>query len=494
MSIPITGALALILGIGLFLFRPRLLYPATIIAIPFTATAIVNFGWANAAGSWGRSLEAWQFFFVLWVSREALSGRPPWHRAEWFTTRSARKGLCAFLGVAFLSLSVPLVMNGTTWVLSPRPITDEMIPLRLTSYDFTQLGYLAFGLIFAALIAAENSTPRKLYQTLRIYIASCTFAAAWGLLELWCELTSHAYPAGIFNTSTNIAAGGYEETDVVGSFGNIGRLSSVSQEPSVLARLLLYAFVALIVCAALRKPVFHRKWDLAAALLLATTLLASTSSTAYFGIVIALLVAILALYRMGQPVKVYAVITVGIVAAGVLVAKLVPLVNSVLTLFVLNKYQTGSGTIRMHSVAIAINAFLSHPLLGMGWHNVNSYDLLFLILANTGLIGLIAFASFVFPVLRSLWLAARNRKAAAVVFLPVFLLAIFLAEATSPTYVAGFFWLALGLGAGAAVAAKFEPPLEIAKRAKEGTAQIFRAGHKRISRHRTIRPLPLQNG
>lgn len=494
MSIPITGALALILGIGLFLFRPRLLYPATIIAIPFTATAIVNFGWANAAGSWGRSLEAWQFFFVLWVSREALSGRPPWHRAEWFTTRSARKGLCAFLGVAFLSLSVPLVMNGTTWVLSPRPITDEMIPLRLTSYDFTQLGYLAFGLIFAALIAAENSTPRRLYQTLRIYIASCTFAAAWGLLELWCELTSHAYPAGIFNTSTNIAAGGYEETDVVGSFGNIGRLSSVSQEPSVLARLLLYAFVALIVCAALRKPVFHRKWDLAAALLLATTLLASTSSTAYFGIVIALLVAILALYRMGQPVKVYAVITVGIVAAGVLVAKLVPLVNSVLTLFVLNKYQTGSGTIRMHSVAIAINAFLSHPLLGMGWHNVNSYDLLFLILANTGLIGLIAFASFVFPVLRSLWLAARNRKAAAVVFLPVFLLAIFLAEATSPTYVAGFFWLALGLGAGAAVAAKFEPPVETAQRAIKEPRQYSEPRTRGSGRHVAIRPLPLQNG
>lgn len=465
MTIPITGALILILGVGFFLFRPALLYPATIISIPFTATAVVNFGWANAAGSWGRSLEIWQFFFTLWICREAISHLPPWRRTGWFLTRRARNGLFAFFAAAFLSLSVPLVLNGTTWVRRPTPLTDEMIPLRLSSFDLTQLAYLAFGLLFAAMIAAENSNSRKLSQTLRLYVGSCSFVAAWGLLELWCELTKHAYPAGIFNTSTNISASGYEETDLVDGFGRIGRLSSVTQEPSVLARVLLYALVALIVCRALGKPVFQRKWDLFVTLLIALTLLGSASSTAYFGILLALFVAILALYRMGKSVKLYAALTVGTVAAGVLVAWLVPFANSVLAMFILDKYQTGSGMTRMHSVTLAIGAFLGHPLLGMGWHNVDSYDLLFLILANTGFVGLLAFASFVFPVFRGLWVSARKRKASAVIFLSVFVLAILLAEATSPAYVAGFFWLALGLGAGAAVAAQSESPLETVKRA-----------------------------
>jgi len=120
MTIPITGALILVLGAGFFLFRPRLLYPATILAIPFTATAVVNFGWTNEVSSGERSLTAWWFFCALWICREAISAVPPWHRAGWFATRRARHGLFAFLGAVLVSLSVPLALGGTRLILQPK--------------------------------------------------------------------------------------------------------------------------------------------------------------------------------------------------------------------------------------------------------------------------------------------------------------------------------------------------------------------------------------
>lgn len=452
----------MVAAIWFFLFKPRMLYAATILAIPFTATAVVNFGWANAVSEGDRSIAAWRFFCTLWICREAISGVPPWHRAGWFSTRRARYGLFAFLAAALVSLCVPLVLEGTTLILQPKPVAQgaEMIPLRLSSFDVTQTAYLTFGILFAVFVAAENSNSGKLFRTLKLYVGSCTFAAAWGLFELWCEITGHPYPAAVFNTGTNISATGYKDTVLVGNMNELGRISSVAQEPSVLASTLLFALVALVVCLGLRRPILQGKWDFFALFLIATTLLASTSSTAYLGISIVLPVAAVALSRAGQPIKRYLMLTGVLLATGVLVAQAVPLFRSVLSTLVLHKYQTASGAGRLDSVVLAAGDFLRYPLLGLGWHNVDSADLLFLVLANTGLVGLIAFASFVFPVLRGLWALAKKRKPAAVVLLAAFVLTVILSEATGPAFVAGIVWLVFGLGAGALTAARTEAALE----------------------------------
>jgi hypothetical protein len=459
MTVPITGALILIMGGWFFFFSPRLLYAATIISIPFSATAVANIG----SGDSEKGVAAWLFLGVLWVVREMISGLPAWHTPGWFATRRARYGLLAFLGAVVASLSVPLLLNGTAWVPEQFLLSNQTIPLQFGMYNLTQTAYVAFGVLLAIFAAAENCRSSRLFYTLKLYVGSCAFAAVWGLFELWCDLSGHAYPASIFNTNAGESALGYTEVLNLAE-GTLTRISSVALEPSVLAQELLLAFVVLLVCLGLRRPLLGKKWDYAVLTLIAITLLASTSSTAYSGILAAIVVAAVALSRSGKPWKPYLLLAGIVVGVGALVTTAVPLAAQIVDLMLLSKFESGSGLERLYSTGLAAQDFMSYPLLGAGWHNVNCTDLVFLILANTGLVGLIAFGSFLLPILRGLWVCARERKLAGVVLLSGVTLMVVLAEAAGLTYAAGYIWLVFGLGAGAVIAARGEPAIEIQER------------------------------
>jgi hypothetical protein len=152
------------------------------------------------------------------------------------------------------------------------------------------------------------------------------------------------------------------------------------------------------------------------------------------------------------------------VGAGALVTATVPLVGQIVDMMLLNKFEAGSGLERLSSIGLAAQDFMRYPFLGTGWHNVNCTDLVFLILGNTGLVGLIAFGSFLLPVLRGLWVTAGEEKLAGVVLLSAVALMVLLAEAAGLTYAAGYVWLVFGLGAGAVIAARGELALEIRRR------------------------------
>ena len=227
MTLPITGSLIIILGVWFFLFSPRLLYAAMIISIPFSATAVANVG----SGDNEKGVSAWLFLAVLWVVRETISGLPAWRTPGWFATRRARYGLLAFLGAAVASLSVPLLLNGTAWVPEQFLLSNQTVPLRFGMYNLTQTAYLAFGVLLAIFAAAENCGSKRLFYTLKLYVGSCAFAAAWGLFELWCDVSGHAYPAFIFNTNAGESAQGYMEVLDLAE-GTLTRISSVALEPS----------------------------------------------------------------------------------------------------------------------------------------------------------------------------------------------------------------------------------------------------------------------
>jgi hypothetical protein len=150
-----------------------------------------------------------------------------------------------------------------------------------------------------------------------------------------------------------------------------------------------------------------------------------------------------------------------VVGAGALVTTAVPLAAQIVDMMLLSKFEAGSGLERLYSTGLAAQDFIRYPLLGAGWHNVNCTDLVFLILANTGLIGLIAFGSFLLPILRGLWVSAKEGKLAGVLLLSGVTLIVVLAEAAGLTYAAGYIWLVFGLGAGAVIAARGEPAIEI---------------------------------
>jgi hypothetical protein len=467
MSVPTTGLLIALIGFWFFLFAPRFLYAAMIISVPFSATAVANLQW----GGEEKSLAAWLFLGTLWVVRDAVSGSPLWRKRGWFSSRRTRLAWMAFLAAVVASLCVPLVLNGTAWVPNPDQVSNQTIPIRFGVYNLTQTAYLAFGVVLAILTATENCRSSRLFYTLRLYVGSCIFVGAWGLLQFWCNVTGRVYPAYLFNTSTEVSALGYKQTLALG-LAEVNRVSSAALEPSILAEELLVALVVLLVSIRIGRPILSKKWDYLAVAVIGTTLLASTSTTAYAGILLALLIAAVTLARARKPAGLY-VILVG-VAAGLaaLVAAMVPLAGQLASMMLANKSETYSGLGRLISISLAARDFLRYPIFGVGWHAVDCWDLVFLILANTGLLGLITFGSFLFPVLRGLWAGAKRGGWAAVVFLPMVTLMVILAEGAGLSYAAGYVWLVFGLGAGALAATQSEYGREVSEAADSSAQRV----------------------
>lgn len=439
MSIPLTGAFIIGFTIWLFLFSPRHLYSALVFSLPFSATAVLNFG---AVGE-GKSIMAWQFVGMMWILRESLCITPAWRRPGWTLTRDSRRALIAFMIAVIASLSVPLLLNGTEWVPSDDAFNSQTVPLRFSMYNVTQTAYLAFGVVLAFLVAAENCRTSKLIQTLRLYVWSCTFVAGWGLFQLWCNLTGHEYPAFLFNTSANMSALGYTEILSAG----ITRISSAALEPSILGEELLLAFVVLLIALKIGRPIISRNCDYLALSLMSGALLASTSTTAYVGLAIALLLAAIALFSSGISAKAYVFVFSGLVGVAALAIKLIPVVGDIASIVLVNKADTGSGISRLHSVSLAFYDFLSHPIFGAGWHAVDSNDLICLILANTGIVGLIAFGVFLLPIVRNLSILVRKGKPSAILVWPLLLLLLALQEGSGLAYSTGYVWVFFGLAA-----------------------------------------------
>lgn len=466
MEFPVTGLIILVAAIWFFFFKSRLLYAAMIVSIPFSATAVVNFPWGGGMYGGTKSIMAWQLLAVFWFLRETTSSLPHWRRRGWFLTRNPRTWLLAFTAALIASLSVPLIFNGTawisSWVVSPDYRGDTVLPLRFTAFNVTQSLYIVFGVLLTVFVAAENWHPKRLFYTLRLYVSSCVFAAAWGLYNFWCNVSGHAYASQVFNTSKNFAATGYTETITTGSL-LVGRISSVALEPSDLAEELLFSFVVLLVCLELGRPILRRGWNWLGLALLTIILLVSTSSTAYFGILGAVILTVVVLVRSRnkrwKPLLGVAIVILTVITLLVIV---VPSVNQVAQFSIASKYVTGSGYTRMESVQIAAKSFLRFPILGAGWPDVQVWDVAFLLLANTGLIGFFAFASFLLSIFCRLWKLAKRQYPLAVVIFPAILLAMVLEEGKGLTYGPGYIWLYLGLSVGAAAAAKLDHLLDFA--------------------------------
>lgn len=459
MSTPVTGIFILAAAACFFLFWPRYLYPALIISIPFSATAVINFNLASAAyGETAKSLMAWQLFAVLWVLHEVISGVPPWRRIGWFLTRRSRNWLLIFLASLFASLTVPLILNGTAWVHSwvtyPGYLGPSTIPLALTSHNLTQSAILVFGVLFTIFVAAENCSPARVLYTLKLYVGSCLFVASWGLFQFWCQLRGRAYPAGIFNTSENVVALGYKQVYEAGNV-IVGRISSATLEPGVLAMEVLVALLVLVVCLEVKRAILPRGWNWLAIVVISAVLLLSTSTTAYFGLFAVVALTGLVLARAGSGRwKHQLFVAVGFLTAGALMLIYVPLVNQILEAAIFLKYLNGSGATRIESVWIAGKEFLRFPILGVGWGTVNSWDLVIFILSNLGIIGMLAFMGFLLPALRRLWsLVGRGDLLAAVLF-PVLVLVVILAEGDGFTCGLAYDWFVFGLAAGATCAAR----------------------------------------
>lgn len=466
MDFPVTGLIILTVAVWFFFFKPRMLYAATIASFPFTATAVVNFAVTGGSSlEIGRSPEktitALELFSMLWVLREVVSRTPPWHKQGWFLTRRARFWLLAFLGAFALSFCVPLIVTGTAWSISFVAVGGTYfvasVPLRFSWYYVTQFAYILFAVALTLLIAAENWHPEKLLYTMKVYVYACLSVAGWGLFEFWCIITDHIYPAYIFNTGKNISATGYLQTISAAGY-TWRRVASVAAEPSSLAHGLVAALIVLLVCMAFRQPILRRGWNWIAIALVTAALTVSASTTAYVGMFAAsILVSITLLHARKRQWKYYAGAAIAAGAAGGFLVNRVPLLNTLASFLLLHKFSgMNSGATRLDTVKTAAQAFLHYPVSGVGSPVVHSADLVFFILADTGIVGLAAFAFFLLPVLRSLWQSSSRGSFSALLILPLVLWGLVFGEGGGISWVLSTFWLVLGIAAGAAAAAKIE--------------------------------------
>jgi hypothetical protein len=445
-SITVTGFILILLGCIVYVLAPRYLSSLSVFFLPFTATAIVNM----SSGFW---LTPYQLFGLLWLihcfqnlllSRKVFFSK----RLVWSTFLTF-----SFITVVFISAIMPFLLSGKIFIQSSTTLGSiEITPLDITSRNLTTPFYVLFGGIYTILIAQENMNFQKIKHTLKIYIASGTFVSLWGAIQFFCFYLDFQYPSFIFNNSANDAGNQFNQVLIDGDFsGDILRLTSVASEPSVLAQFLITTVSILLFTPS---NIIKKKYALV--LLNFMTLLMSTSSTAYLGILflcayILVFSACMKIINLKHILSILATFCLSFY----LYSKF-DLVSRFINTYLLNKLSTGSGTGRLTSVSLALEYFTQSPLLGIGWGSVTSFDMFVLVLSSTGIIGIITFCSLIFHPFSSLFhilkqINLRNKNytirkyTLEIGIFSSFLCLLSIQSISGFWYSHGYFWFMLGL-------------------------------------------------
>ena len=450
MEITWIGWVAIVLAPALLLLMPeRRLYGAMLFFVPFSATSIANIEGLKL------SFLLWTFLGGLWILRHLVQVRLPLPRERGYAVTM----VVVFAAIAGVSLLMPVYIDGQLLVgIGDAPFfsrgflvsTAEYYPLRFSGWHVVNYLELLFGLVVAVLIGAANSDRERLRFSLRVMALSGGVVALLGLLEVTLPRLGLPYPFYFLNNS---ASGFIEEGRILQDIGVI-RMSSVAEEPSILARHLLRIVPLVLFGVICRQPLFSSQIDAALVFLMAVALLLSTSATAIVGFGVMMVVASLVLLRMRRiGIRYAAFVVVAVLAAGAfywLSDEAAEFVN----LYVLSKLETGSGAGRVASVWVGLEYFWEYPLLGVGWGVVPVYDLVMHVLVHVGVLGFVAFAVMLSYVLgRVLRLVQRTSRhpvesvwAAAAFVSALTLLAAF--QVSGFNYRLGDFWLMLGISLG----------------------------------------------
>lgn len=466
------------LGLALLIFSREWLYRLFIASTLFSGTAVFNVGGGdNASG-----VQVWMFFGGLWLLRDLGSRlargnvsfcRPLLVSAAW---------LAFFLLIVTMSLVMPSYINGHLQIESPLLTDATRTPLFFSSRNITSWLYIVFGSLVAVSVAQENRTIEKLEETARVYLISGVFVALWGFVQLGCGFVNVTYPAALFNNSASpAAAGGFATAlpDIA-----FKRMSSVSLEPSILSQVLLTVIPLTIPAVLGCGYLFSRRFDRACFLLLAAALIATTSSSAYIGVLVLILATAGLAVRMrikdGRAMlKMAGWVGIGIPACFVLLYESVPIFRTIMDFALFSKATSYSALERLKTVQDAWGYFLQYPVLGVGWGSVTSHDLVFKLLANIGLLGLFSFAALVLSISSELFRSVRSRRddvaLTQMVWLLSFTMLLFMNAISEFSFVLGHMWLILGIAMGCATLPERSERPRLASLQTAGTSELFGA-------------------
>ncbi len=448
-SVPPIGWLIAPIGFVLAVAAPRTLFLLAVAAVPFSATAVVNFGGPSSTDLNAFGLQAAIFLGGLWMAREAFDAV----RARTFELPSVIRLpsmlLLGFTAVAALSLVMPVIIDGAFLAREPET-RQSFIPLILQRRDVTQALYLGYGALFAVLIAIRCQELSWRRATVRAYVAGGSALAIWGWIQFALLTTGHSYPRGVFNTNIQHAAQGSQLVLDL-PVGTVHRLSSGAVEPSIFAQVLL-TIIPLVAIPCFRgNAVFSRRWDALLLFVIAPVLLLSTATTAYVGVVLLSLVG-LSFVRSSPRLPVYLLLLlVGLVVTAVLAALFRP-AREVLYYNLIDKADTWSAAERFATVKDAWWSFAEYPLLGTGWGTAPTQDLVVYLLGNTGITGFVAFGLVVVVLLARLRitdsarLSAPDSEISLVLGVRTSLIVLLVLNVlTGFAFVFGHVWVVLGL-------------------------------------------------
>lgn len=386
MEITWLGAVLFPLGLATFLVAPQRLAYLAVFFIPFTASSTLN----SASGV---PLSPFQWFGALFIFYRFLCIL---NNVKFRLLPGGDRTialLLLFMTVAAFSMIMPAIIDGKL-LISSNHLNDLYIsPVVLTDSNIKYPIPVIFGTLFAIFLAHSIDTTKKSRHIIRIYVISGVFVALWGILNFLClNVLDIEYPNYLFNNIKLDSAQGFDQKlDINGQI--ITRISSVTHEPSILAKYLLTVIPIVMASVWLCQSLFWPLMDKVILVLLVAVLFLTTSTTGYFGFVVALLACALIVQRYRAATLKFIRNFIILCGGGVSLVLIFFLLDDILNFATLSKLESGSALERALSISNSWNYFIEYPILGVGWAIVTSHDLIVNLLVNTGVIGLLSFAT-----------------------------------------------------------------------------------------------------
>lgn len=396
-TIPMLGWLAIPIGLYLFGMSAAWLYRLAVFFVPFSATGVIVFTGAHVA----LPITISMYFGSLWIARtgiNALVRSRAWEAKKW---THGELLILAFIGVCYLSMLIPIFMAGQIFVFELD--SRSLVPLTFGGNQIIYLAHLTYGLTFSLLMARYNENPTQIIATIKILMLGLLFTALWGFMEAFSYYAGINFPYFIFNNTPADAEIAYNFVRRVHWEIGLLRMSSVADEPSVLAQTLLVGVIMLLVFVAYGYKLFGRVRDIVLLLILLAALLLSGSSSGIVGLAVAFVVFIFLIANIkSHNISPYWIV-LSLVLGACLAWANVDAVNIFVDQLLLNKLDTGSGQERLLTVSMGWRAFLDSPIIGVGWGSITSMDLVVRLLSNVGLVGAFVFFAFMLSTIHKLW-------------------------------------------------------------------------------------------
>ena len=386
MEITPIGWILIPLGI-LLLSRPKWLYILAVFFTPFTATAIINRG----SGDTAAGIQPYLYFGAMLFLRKALELT---YSLRFRLLRSIRRPLLIYLSfvcVCAISVVMPFIIDGRAEVLSNGTLDASLLPIRFSAKNVAALISLIYGFLFTVLVVRESVAQTQFMRTLRIYVASGIFVSFWGFLQFGLGLINVPYPYQIFNNN----ASPYAQLGGAMSLLNVVRISSVAMEPSAFALIMVGMFAIQLIAIQGKRYIFGRRIDRLTLGVFFVALMLTGSGTGYIGFLSTSVMGYIVFMRRQKKVIRRSLLL--LMGAGLFVGLLFALPPTRLYMqeAIFSKADSVSALERGTIILADLKYFLNYPVLGIGWGTAPAHDLTLGILANSGLLGLTSFFSFI---------------------------------------------------------------------------------------------------